>query len=143
MPMFLSIFIFGDLGHFSAKKYSYLINSALYAWLCTSKFHGTIFSFCFLPIYTYYVARCELQTRWPDLARFRKLGDCLGTFGSFLLLQNYISNYLLFFHGYNYALIWKRMDWATFCAIFFTNSSGHPVYSNLVCYIQYIYSTIT
>jgi hypothetical protein len=31
-----------------------------------------------------------------------------------------------------YVLIFAKMGWATFWARFFTNSSGHPVYKDLV-----------
>jgi hypothetical protein len=31
-----------------------------------------------------------------------------------------------FLHNESYVLIGTKMGWAAFCAIFFTNSSGHP-----------------
>jgi hypothetical protein len=39
-----------------------------------------------------------------------------------------------FFHGKCYELILKKMDWATFWAIYFTNSSGHSARGHLSTY---------
>jgi hypothetical protein len=41
-----------------------------------------------------------------------------------------------FFLSKDYVLIFaKKMAWATFCAVFFTNSSGHPAWNGKGWYI--------
>jgi hypothetical protein len=62
---------------------------------------------------------------WPDWANFRPTGDNL----LWTVLENCRSSthfWTTLFHGKRYTLIWTKMGWATFWAIFFANSSGHP-----------------
>jgi hypothetical protein len=65
----------------------------------------------------------DFWTGWPDWTTSLQAtsGDCL-LWGSFLKIT--------YVHDEGYAIILTKNFWATFWAIFFTNSSGHPVFEH-------------
>jgi hypothetical protein len=46
--------------------------------------------------------------------------------GRFLKIAEVNHIFATYFNGKGYAIILAKLRWATFGAIFFTNSSGHP-----------------